>query len=280
MAPGFEISLVASEETFPELANPVSLQFDNKGRPWVSVMPSYPHWKPKSKLDDQLLILEDTDGDHKTDICKVFAGGLHQPTGFALGKGGAYVAVQPDILFLKDIDGDDRADTRIRKLVGFDSADSHHGIAAFEWGPGGNLYFQEGTFKFSQVESPYGLTRLAEGGIWYYNPVTERLGVHASLAFSNPWGHVFDRWGQNFIGDASPGFSYWAAPITGHVAYPDKHPGGSQHGRVHSLSGGGEGYGPKYRFPTFYEKRIRPLAGCAMVSSRNFPEPDAGAIFW
>ena len=52
--------------------------------------------------------------------------------------------------------GDDKADTRIRKLVGFDSADSHHGIAAFEWGPGGGLYFQEGTFKFSQVESPYG----------------------------------------------------------------------------------------------------------------------------
>ena len=276
LAPGFEIEIVASEEQFPELANPVSLQFDNRGRPWVSVMPSYPHWKPKSKLDDQLLILEDTNGDSKTDICKVFAGGLHQPTGFALGNGGAYVAQQPDILFLQDLDGDDQADTRIRKLVGFDSADSHHGIAAFEWGPGGNLYFQEGTFKFSQVESPYGLTRLAEGGIWYYNPVTERLGVHASLAFSNPWGHVFDRWGQNFIGDASPGFSYWAAPITGHVEYPNKHPGGSQHRRVHKLSGGGEGYGPKYSFPRFYKKRIRPLAGCAMVSSRNFPEDMQG----
>lgn len=276
LAPGFEISLVASEEQFPELSNPVALQFDAKGRPWVSVMPSYPHWKPKTKLDDQLLILEDTNGDAKTDICKVFAGGLHQPTGFALGKGGAYVAQQPDILFLQDTDGDDKADTRIRKLVGFDTADSHHGISAFEWGPGGNLYFMEGTFKFSQVESPYGLTRLAEGGIWYHHPVTERIGVHASLAFSNPWGHVFDRWGQNFIGDASPGFSYWAAPISGYVAYPDKHPGGSQHGRVHKLSGGGEGYGPKYRFPRFYEKRIRPLAGCAMVSSGNFPEDMQG----
>lgn len=276
LAPGFKIELVASEEQFPELSNPVALQFDAKGRPWVSVMPSYPHWKPKSKLDDKLLILEDKNNDGKTDVCKVFAGGLHQPTGFELGRGGVYIAQQPDILFLTDQDGDDKADTRIRKLVGFDSADSHHGLAAFEWGPGGQLYFQEGTFKFSQVECPHGPTRLAEGGIWVYNPATEKLSVHASFAFSNPWGHCFDAWGQDFIGDASPGFAYWAAPITGHIEYPAKHPGGSQHGRVYSLSGGGEGYGAKYRFPRFYEKRVRPSAGCALVSSGNFPKAMQG----
>ena len=148
------------------------------------------------------------------------------------------MAQQPDILFLTDKDGDDKEDTRIRKLVGFCSADSHHGIAAFEWGPGGRLYFNEGTFKYSQVESPYGLTRLQEGGIWMYDPRTEKFGAHVSLTFSNPWGHVFDPWGQNFIGDASPGNSYWAAPISGHVAYPDKHPGGGHHKRLYPETGG------------------------------------------
>ena len=267
LAPGYEIQLVASEEEFPELANPVSLNFDNRGRLWVSTMPSYPQWKPKTELDDQLLILEDHDGDGHTDECKVFAGGLHQPTGFEIGSGGVYVAQQPDILFLEDTDGDDRADESTRLLVGFDTADSHHGIAAFEWGPGGNLYFQEGTFKFSQVESPYGLTRLHEAGIWYYHPRSRRLGVHVNFAFANPWGHVFDRWGQNFIGDASPGNSYWAAPLSGRIDFPLKHPGGSQHGRIAKQTGGD----PKYRFPTFYPKRTRPLAGCAMISSRHFP---------
>ena len=274
--PDFEINLVASEEEFPELANPVSLQFDNKGRLWVSVMPSYPHWKPKSKLDDKLLIFEDHNNDGKADECKVFAGGLHQPTGFEMGQGGVYVAQQPDILFIKDEDGDDKEDSRIRKLTGFCTADSHHGIAAFEWGPGGNLYFNEGTFKYSQVESPYGLTRLQEGGIWFHNPLTEKFGAHVSLTFSNPWGHVFDPWGQNFIGDASPGNSYWAAPISGHTAYPDKHPGGGHHRRLHPQTGGGEGYGKDYRFPTFYKKRIRPSAGCAMVSSHHFPDDMQG----
>ncbi len=264
---GFEIQLVASEEEFPELANPVALNFDNKGRLWVATMASYPHWKPKTKMDDKILIFEDHDKDGKSDECKVFAGGLHQPTGFELTADGAIVAEQPDIIFMRDSDGDDVADVRVRKLFGFDSADSHHGIAAFEWGPGGNLYFQEGTFKFSQVESPYGLTRLSEAGIWRYHPKSEKFGVFANFAFSNPWGHVFDRWGQDFIGDASPGNSYWAAPLTGRIDHPLKHPGGSQHGRVSKFSGGD----PEYKFPTFYPKRTRPLAGCAMISSRHFP---------
>jgi putative membrane-bound dehydrogenase-like protein len=264
---GFQIQLVASEEQFPELANPVALNFDNKGRLWVATMASYPHWKPKTKMDDKILIFEDHDQDGDADECKVFAGGLHQPTGFELGNGGAYIAEQPDILFLKDTDGDDVADVKVRKLFGFDTADSHHGISAFEWGPGGNLYFEEGTFKYSQVESPYGLTRLSEAGIWRYHPKSEKFGVFVNFAFANPWGHVFDRWGQNFIGDASPGNSYWAAPLSGRIDHPLKHPGGSQHRRIAKVTGGD----PNYKFPTFYPKRTRPLAGCAIVSSQHFP---------
>ncbi len=276
MGEGYQINLVASEEKFPELANPVALNFDNKGRLWVATMPSYPHWKPKTKMDDKILIFEDTDGDGKADKKIVFADGLHQPTGFEIGYGGAFVAEQPDVLFLQDTDGDDKADVRIRLLKGFCSADSHHGLAAFEWGPDGGLYFQEGTFKYSQVESPYGLTRLQEGGTWRYDVKTKQFKAHVSLTFSNPWGYVFDRWGQDFIGDASPGNGYWATPISGHVAYPDKHPGGGHHRRLHKETGGGEGYGPKYRFPTFYKKRTRPLAGCAILSSRHFPEDVQG----
>ncbi|MEP3832881.1 DUF7133 domain-containing protein, partial [Rhodopirellula bahusiensis] len=99
---GYEIQLVASEQQFPELANPVALDFDSKGRLWVSTMPSYPHWQPKSPMDDKLLILEDTDGDGDADECKTFAGGLHQPTGFEIGRGGVFVGGQHDILFLED----------------------------------------------------------------------------------------------------------------------------------------------------------------------------------
>jgi putative membrane-bound dehydrogenase-like protein len=272
MADGYEIQLVASEEQFPELVNPVALNFDSRGRLWVATMASYPHWQPKTPMDDKLLIFEDDDSDGRADRCKVFAGGLHQPTGFEIGHGGVFIAQQPDILFLKDEDGDDRADFRERHLFGFDSADSHHGICAFRWGPDGGLYFQEGTFKYSQVESAYGLNRMAEAGIWRYDPRTARFSPFSSFAFANPWGHVFDKWGQDFIGDASPGFSYWAAPISGRAEYPVKHPGGAQHKRVAKIFGGD----PDYQFPTFYPKRIRPLAGCEIVSSRHFPDDVQG----
>jgi putative membrane-bound dehydrogenase-like protein len=273
MAPGYEIQLVASEELFPDLAKPVSMNFDNRGRLWVSTMPSYPQWQPKTKLNDKILILEDKDGDGRMDECKTFADGLHQPTGFEIGRGGVWVAEQPDILFLEDRDGDDKADVRTRKLFGFDTADSHHGIAAFEWGPDGGLYFQEGTFKYSQVESPYGPVRLGEAGVWRYDPRTERLDVHVSLAFANPWGHVFDKWGQNFISDASPGFNYWATPISGKVTYPDKHPGGSQ-------AKGQDNPGSKIEKEPrhFIQKRTRPSSGCEIVSSSHFP-PDAQGNF-
>lgn len=274
LPPGYEIQLVASEEDFPELANPVALNFDNRGRLWVSTMPSYPHWQPKTKMDDKLLILEDHNGDGRADECKVFADGLHQPTGFEIGRGGVYIAQQPDILFLQDSDGDDKADVRVRKLVGFDSADTHHGLAAFEWGPDGALYFQEGTFKFSQVESPYGLTRMAESGVWRYDPRTEEFSSFISFSFANPWGHVFDRWGQSFVADASPGFNYWGTPISGHVNYPAKHPGGSQHRRVAEMAGGD----PEYQFPRFLVKRTRPSSGCEFISSSHFP-PEAQGNF-
>ncbi|RMG37225.1 MAG: azurin [Planctomycetota bacterium] len=262
---GYEIQLVASEEDFPELANPVAINFDNKGRLWVSVMPSYPQWQPKTKLDDKLLILEDLDGDGHADQCKTFAGGLHVPTGFEFGKGGVFVAQQPDILFLKDTDGDDQADVRVRQLIGFDSLDTHHGISAFEWGPGGGLYFCEGTFKQSQVESAYGVRRLSDAGVWRYEPRTEKFDVFISFKFANPWGHVFDRWGQSFVSDASPGNNYFATPISGRVIYPDKHPGG----RLARNE-------PQY--PTFILKRVRPSSGCEFVSSRNFP-PEAQGNF-
>lgn len=271
---GFEIQLVASEEQFPELANPVALNFDNQGRLWVSVMPSYPHWQPKTELDDKLLILKDHDGDGRTDECHVFAGGLHQPTGFELGRGGVWVAQQPDILFLQDTDGDDVADVRVRRLVGFDSADTHHGLAAFEWGPDGALYFQEGTFKYSQVESPYGVVRMHEAGVWRFDPVTARIGPHVSLPFANPWGHVFDDWGQDFVSDASPGLNYWATPISGNVKYPAKHAGGAFNDSVNdfqdtALRGRGA-------YPTFIEMRIRPSAGSEFICSRHFPDDMQG----
>ncbi|MBN8628561.1 MAG: azurin, partial [Planctomycetes bacterium] len=251
---GYEVNLFASERDFPDLVNPVQFAFDAKGRLWVTTMPSYPMYLPGTPVDDKILILEDTDGDGRADKQTAFADKLHVPTGIELGNGGVYVAQQPNLMFLKDTDGDDQADVRELVLHGFDSADSHHSISAFTYDQGGALYFEEGTFHHSQVETPYGPERCANAGVFRWEPRTWKLDVFVSYGFANPWGHVVDGWGQNFIADASPGANYFGAAFSGDVDYPNKHGNLKQ----------------------FLVKQWRPTAGCELVSSRNFPEEAQG----
>src|SRR5207249_4070869 len=104
VAKGMKVNLFASEKQFPELAKPVQMGWDARGRLWVAAWPSYPHWKPKSELNDKILIFEDTNGDGRADKMTVFADKLHCPTGFELVNGGVLVAQAPDLMFLKDTD--------------------------------------------------------------------------------------------------------------------------------------------------------------------------------
>lgn len=263
IAEGYKINLFASEVEFPDIENPVQMNFDAQGRLWVSTMPSYPGYQPPNKPNDKILVLEDTDGDGKADKQTVFADKLHVPTGFELGDGGVYVAQQPNLIFLKDTDGDGKADVRKLLLHGFDSGDTHHAIGAFTWGPGGGLYMHEGTFFITGVETPYGPVRNAHGGIYRYDARNEKMETFVHYNFANPWGHVFDKWGQNFVADASGGANYFG------TAFSTKAP----------QYEGQDDFGPfkfKYqeKMEQFFPKRVRPTAGCELVSSRHFP-PEA-----
>ncbi|SFI82156.1 PVC-type heme-binding CxxCH protein [Planctomicrobium piriforme] len=254
VADGFEVSLYASEVQFPELQNPVSFTFDAAGRIWVTTNASYPQYLPGEPVDDKILILSDTNNDGKADKQQIFAEGLYLPIGIELADGGAYVSQQPNMMFLKDTNGDEKADIYKHVLHGLDTGDSHHAVHAFEWGPGGELYFSEGTFHHSQIESPYGLTRSANAAVYRYDPKSEKFSNYVAYEFANPWGHVFDQWGQNFVADASGGNNYVAAPFSGSVDFPRKHPG----------------------MKDFLVKQWRPTCGCELVSSRNFPEEMQG----
>ena len=251
-AEGYRVNLFASEKNFP-LDNPVSMTWDAKGRLWVCTMPSYPHYLPGHPPNDKLIVLEDADHDGKADKYTVFADGLYLPTGFELGNGGVYVAQEPNLVFLKDTNGDGKADFKRIVLSSFGSEDSHHAISAFTWGPGGGLYFQEGTFLHSQVETPWGPVRLENAGIFRFEPRTFKLSVFVSYPFANPWGHVFDGWGQNFVADASNGNNYFGTAFSGHVDYPHKH----------------------LPMKTF-TSRVRPTAGCEFIRSRQFPDSVQG----
>lgn len=258
VADGYEVNLFASEREFPELANPLAMTFDTRGRLWVLTSPTYPHYLPGRAPDDKLIVLEDTNRDGRADTVTVFADGLYIPTGFELGDGGVYVSQQPNLVFLRDTNGDGRADERRILLHGFGTEDSHHAIHTFTWGPGGGLYFQEGTFLHSQVETPYGPVRLRDGGVFRYEPRTEKLSVFVSYPFANPWGHVVDRWGQNFISDASGGQHYYGTAFSGHMEYPNKH----------------------RAMKEWTLTKVRPTCGIEFVRSRHFPDSAQGNFLY
>jgi putative heme-binding domain-containing protein len=252
-----KVNLFASEKEFPELAKPVQMSFDAKGRLWVACWPTYPHWKPKEEMNDKLLILEDTDGDGKADTKIVFADRLHCPTGFEFANGGVLIAQAPDLMFLKDTDGDDKADVRERVLSGLDSADTHHTANSFQLDPGGALYFQEGTFHQTQVETPYGPpVRCSNAGVFRYEPKSQKFDVYVSFGFANPHGHAFDHWGQDIVVDGTGSVPTHGTLFSGHVDYPNKHAGP----------------------PQVYQQRTRPTPGIEFLSSRHFPEEFQGNL--
>ena len=255
---GLKVELFASEKEFPELVKPVQMSFDSKGRLWVASWKNYPHWQPKTPMDDKLLILEDTDGDGKADKSTVFAGDLENPTGFEFYNGGVLVAQQPNLVFLKDTNGDDKYDTRQIVLHGFDSADTHHAINSFTFDPGGALYMQEGIFHRTQVETPWGpVVRQADGGVYRFEPRTWKFETYVPFNFPNPHGHVFDAWGRDIVFDATGGQPYYGPSFSTKKYYPTME---------------------TKEAPKPGDVRTRPVGGAEILSSRHFPEEMQGNL--
>ena len=259
MAPGYKIELFASEKEFNDLANPVQISFDNKGRLWVAVMPSYPHYKPGSeKPDDKLLILEDTDSDGRADKQITFADSLHLPVGFELSPEGVYVSQGINLKLLSDTDGDDKADKEEIILSGFDDHDTHHAHSAYTADPSGAIYMGEGVFLHTNVETSYGPVRATNGGFYRYNPQRRKLERTAQISIPNPWGIAFDRWGQNFFAETSSPDVRWMMPGTIKPRYGEA--------------------SPKSEDLLEEEQRVRPTSGLEVVSSRHFPDEVQGDL--
>lgn len=259
MAPGYKIDLFASEEQFPDLEKPVQLTFDNKGRLWVAVMPTYPQWKPGDrKPNDKLIILEDTDGDNKADKRTVFAEGLNLPIGFELSAEGVYLSQGTDLVLLTDTDGDDKADKKEVLLSGFDDHDTHHAHHAYTTDPSGAIYMGQGVFLLSDIETSYGPVRATNGGFFRYDPKRRKLEYTAQVSIPNPWGIAFDEWGQNYYAETSGPDVSWMMPGSIKPKYGQS--------------------SPKSRNLIEDKHKVRPTSGLELISSRHFPDEVQGDI--
>ena len=179
---GFEAKLFVAE---PDIARPIAMAWDHRGRLWVAETQDYPNEKrPPGQGRDQIKICEDTDGDGRADKFSVFAEKLSIPTSLAFARGGLLVTQAPQILFLKDNDGDDRADSVATLNEGWGVKDTHAGPSNLRYGfdnriwgmvgysgfkgrSGGEpLEFQRGFFRFRPDGSDVEFLRGTDNNSW------------------------------------------------------------------------------------------------------------------
>ena len=147
-------------------------------------------------------------GFSKQNLPKVFLDGVVFPSAIAVGFDGLWLGAVPNLLFVPDRDGDDRADVEDIevRLTGWGRDDLHEIMNSFNWGPDGWLYGLQGVFTHSRVGKPAGESRIfrqnapypddidfadepteMNAGVWRYHPIKDRFEVVAH-GLSNPWG--------------------------------------------------------------------------------------------
>lgn len=246
---GLKVELIASEKTYPELVNPVQMNFDTKGRLWVAAWKNYPETAPTTKDFDKLLVFDLDPKTGKPTKMTTFLDGLNCPTGFQFYKDGVLIIQSPDLWYVRDTDGDGKADWKERVLTGLDAADSHHETNSMCLEPGGAVYLSDGVFHRSNIETVNGPVRNRDGAIYRYEPRTGKFMRHAPYGFANPHGRVFDYWGNDLISDATGNDNYFGPAMSGHLdagAHPP--------------------------MKTFWDRPSRPTPGTAILTSRHFPD--------
>lgn len=204
---GFRVELFAAE---PQIVNPITMTWDERGRLWVVESIEYPYpgefW-PDGGGKDRIVILEDSDGDGRADKETEFAGGLNIPTALTFADGGVIVQQAPETLFLKDTDGDDRADVRKVLFEGWSQRDTHAGpsntfygldnwiwgvlgYSGFEGTVGGEAHkFAMGVYRFKKDGSKLEFMRRTNNNTWGLG-FSEAGDAFASTANGNPSSYV------------------------------------------------------------------------------------------
>lgn len=194
---GFHVSLFAGE---PDVAQPIAIEYDDRGRLWVLESFSYIEWKRTGK--DRLLIFEDTDNDGVFDKRTVFWDQGNHTSGFQIGFGGVWLCDAPELLFIPDADRDDVPDGPPTVVLdGWTTEAEHNFFNGLAWGPDGWLYGRHGIKKPSKVGRPG--TPEAERidlscCIWRYHPVKKTFELVAEGTV-NPWGLDWNEEGEGFL---------------------------------------------------------------------------------
>ena len=192
-APGFEIQQIAAE---PLLFDPVAAAFDADGRLYVIEMRDYSEQADEHLGRVRLLLDSDSDGTY--DVSHVFCEGLSWPTAVTCYDGGIFVGSPPEILFLKDTSGDNKADLQTVVFTGFGRGNVQGLMNCLHWGPDNRIYGQTSSSGAS-VTCPQHPDRPAlalRGRDFSFDPQTLQLRPESGGA---QHGMCFDDWGNRFV---------------------------------------------------------------------------------
>jgi len=205
---GFRLELLASE---PKVTGPVAGAYDEDGRLYVVEMIDYPHVDPANdkpyaeNIGDppigRVKLLIDRDDDGVFDDSHVFADKLSWPTGIAVWKGGVFVAATPDIWYLRDTDGDHRADERRRVFTGFRKFNVQAVMNNLQWGLDHKIY-AAGSSNGGKVRTvgvnPGAATVDILRRDFRFDPSS---GDFEAISGGARFGNTFDDWGNRFLCD-------------------------------------------------------------------------------
>lgn len=191
----YEVQLVAAE---PLVLDPVECTWDEKGRLFVADMRDYPLGPPNpgdpwlSRI--QLLIDEDSDG--RMDKAVTFADHMDNVQGLLPHDGGLIATTRSQILFLKDTDGDNKADLIKPLIRGFNPKHSQLQVSAPRWGPDGCVHFNNGldAREIYPADAPTKVVGIP-GSNFKWNPKTGEL---TPTGGKGQYGGAFDDYGHHF----------------------------------------------------------------------------------
>ena len=145
---GFSVKPFVTEEKLG--GKPITMAWDERGRLWVAITLDYPNeLQPEGKGRDRIVVCEDTTGSGVCDKVTTFADKLSIPTSLLPCYGGVIVHQAPHTLFLKDTNGDGKADLRQILFTGWGTSDTHAGPSNLRYGLDNWIYGMVGYSAFN-----------------------------------------------------------------------------------------------------------------------------------
>jgi putative membrane-bound dehydrogenase-like protein len=188
---GFKAELFAAD---PQIRRPICMTWDERGRLWIAESVDYPY--DLDKRQDRIIICEDTQRTGRADKFTVFADKLSIPTGFTFYKGGVIVFEGRKTVYLKDTDGDGKADVRQELFGTWGLPDTHGGPSNMQYGLDNWIWGMQG-YNFSTLTAVGGESVSFRQGFFRFKPDASKIEFIRSTN-NNTWGLGFSEEGLVF----------------------------------------------------------------------------------